>query len=115
MPLPAYMTAQPTTNPVDIVARQIESLGQCPELERRGSTLSLRGIEYDGANAEAVTRAIRLITRLADTNHLSTDAVVYPVQGNVIDFYLAAGFEIHVDNSEDDMDPHTLLRRPART
>lgn len=116
MPLPAYITEQPKSNPTDVVARQINNLGLNPELHRCGSTLTVRGIEYDGENGDAVMRAIKLINRHADAYRLSTDVIVYPVQGNVIDYYLKAGFEIHVDTSEeDDEDPHTLLRRITRT
>lgn len=115
MPLPAYLTNQPTANPTDIVARQIERLGLDATVTRAGSTITIRDLELSPDNGDRIDRALRLITSHADAHRLAADAIVYPVQGNVIEKYLAAGFLIHVEPSnDDDEDAHTLLHRTAR-
>ena len=115
MPLPAYLTEQPKTNPTTIIARQIRNLGIDVDIVRTGATLTVQGIELDPDNSEYVDRAIRLLSNYADANRLSTDAIVYPVQANVIERYIAHGFEIHLEpQDEDEEGAHTLLRRIAR-
>jgi ATP phosphoribosyltransferase len=114
MPLPAYLTETPSTNPTSVLARQVRNLGLEVDLVRTGSTLTIRGLEVFGNESE-VNRALRLITNHADANNLSLDAIVYPVQGNIISRYEAAGFLVHVTPSDDgDEDAYTLLRRAAR-
>jgi hypothetical protein len=117
MGLPAYLLEQPKTNPTDVLARQIRNLGLDVELTRNGKTLTVRNLELLGNENESdVLKAIRLIATHADLNKLSVDAIVYPIQDNVISRYETAGFLIHVMPSDDaDEDAYTLLRRPVRS
>lgn len=117
MPLPAYITAPVTAMPSDIVARQIDNLGVGIEISRTGNTIAICGLETgDTENQNClVTRSINLLVNHADAMRLVLDAVVYPVQANIIDFYLKAGFQIHSSPvDEDDEGAHTLLRRMPR-
>lgn len=113
MPLPAYLLAQPSTNPTDVVRRQIQNMGVDAEIERSGSTITVRDFDVAPNEQDLAERAIRLLINHADANTLSIDAVVLPVHGNIIRQYQAAGFTIHVDASNDDEGAHTLLRRCA--
>lgn len=115
MPLPAYMTEAPKINPTDVLTRQIRNIGLEVDLIRAGNTLTLKGIECTGDNDDAIARALKLLASHADSNHLSIDAIVYPVQGAMIARYERAGFMVHTTPSDlDDPEAYTLLRRAAR-
>lgn len=115
MALPAYLLEQPKTNPTDILIRQIRNLDLTPEIVRHGQTITISNLELSDSNEAEISRALRLIATHADTNRLTVDAVVLPIQENIIQRYLDAGFTIHVQASDDyDLEEHTLLRRAIR-
>src|SRR3546814_19137577 len=58
-------------------------------------TLTVRGLELTDENEQAITRALRLISTHADSNGLTVDAVIYPIEENIISRYLTAGFIVH--------------------
>lgn len=116
MALPAYLLEQPKTNPTDILIRQIRNLGIDADVARHGQTLTIRALELTDENAEAVDRALRLISTHADTNKLTVDAVIHPIEENVISRYLTAGFIIHHQaDGEHGEEVCTLMRRAIRS
>jgi selenocysteine-specific translation elongation factor len=115
MPLPAYLLEQPKTNPTDVLIRQIQNLGVDAEIARHGQTITIRDLELTEDNEDAISRALRLLETHADTNRLTVDAVVHPIQENVISRYLAAGFIVHHQaDGEHGEEICTLLRRAIR-
>ncbi|WP_162815069.1 hypothetical protein [Erythrobacter aureus] len=114
MALPQYLLDNPTTNPTDVVRKQIENMGLEAEITRTGSTVTVRNLEIDPSDSSLAHRAIKLLVNHADANTLCIDAIVLPVQGNIISHYEAAGFIIHAEAANDDEGAHTLLRRSAR-
>lgn len=115
MGLPAYLLEQPKTKPIDTITRQICNLGFDVELSRAGSTLTVRNLDAPSADDNLIARVMRLITNFADAHHLSVDAIVYPIHGNMISRFEQTGFQIHVEPGDDaDDDRYTLLRRPVR-
>lgn len=115
MALPAYLLEQPKTNPTDILIRQIKNLGIGAEIARHGKTLTVRGLELTDENEQAITRALRLISTHADSNGLTVDAVIYPIEENIISRYLTAGFIVHHQaDGEHGEDICTLMRRAIR-
>lgn len=115
MALPAYLLEQPKTNPTDVLIRQIQSLGLDAEIIRHGPTITIRNLELTETNEDQINRALRLIATHADTNRLAVDAIVQPIQENIISRYQAAGFLVHVQANDDcDDDANTLLRRAIR-
>ena len=116
MPLPAYLLATPTTNPTQIFVRKVKDLGVEIDVIRSGQTLTVRNLELSSDNAPQIRRAIQMLVTHADLHTLSIDAIVYPIQGNIISRYEAAGFLIHLQpEDESDEDAYTLLRRAARS
>ncbi len=114
MPLPKYLLEQPNTNPTEVVCRQIQNMGLEAEITRTGSTVTVHNLEIDPNDNSLADRAIRLLVNHADANTLSIDAIVLPVQGNIICHLEAVGFTIHAEAANDDEGAHTLLRRSAR-
>jgi hypothetical protein len=115
MALPAYLLEQPKTNPTDILLRQIKNLGIGADVARHGKTLTIRALELTDENDDAITRALRLISTHADTNGLTVDAVIHPIEENVISRYLTAGFIVHHQaDGEHGEEICTLMRRAIR-
>src|SRR3546814_16328970 len=113
--LPAYPLEPPKTNPTDILLRQIKNRGMGAAIARHVKTLTVRGLELTDENEQAITLALRLISTHADSNGLTVDAVIYPIEENIISRYLTASFIVHHQaDGEHGEDICTLMRRAIR-
>lgn len=115
MALPAYLLAQPKTNPTEILVRQFRNLDLDVDIMRHGQTITIRNLELSDDNERNINRALRLLSMHADSNHLTVDAIIHPIHENIIDRYQAAGFIVHHEaDGEHGEDICTLMRRAIR-
>jgi hypothetical protein len=113
MPLPAYMTQQPKTEPVEVLARRISNLSQSGTIVRAGQTITVRAL--DCATPDEYRRAIRMMCEQADAMRYSVEANVPSVLGDSVKHFEHAGFQIaHETGSDDEDGAHFVLRRRAR-
>lgn len=113
MPLPAYMTQQPTTDPIDVLTRRIGGITQNSDIGRVGQTITSRALDCD--DVDSYRRVIRLMCEQADTLRYSVEAHVPSVLADSVKHYEAAGFTIAYEAGPEDMDgAHFLLRRRAK-
>lgn len=116
MPLPAYMTAQPTITPLEAVARRIQNLGHNVTLSRRGRTVIMTGMELGTGGHDVARKAIRIACEHADDQRLTIETAIPEVACNIVTDYEALGFRVVMEVGEDEdaeRGAHCLLRRAA--
>lgn len=112
MPLPAYLTQQPTIDPIDLLSRRVARIAENADIGRVGQTITSRAL--DCCDVQSYRRAIRLMCEQADTLRYSIEAHVPNVLGDSVGIYEESGFSIAYEAGSEDMDgAHYLLRRRA--
>lgn len=113
MPLPAYMTQQPSTDPVAVLFRRVLNVAQSGEFGRVGQTLTVKALDCE--TPESYRKAIRMMCEQADDMRYSVEAMVPSVLADSVKHFETAGFHIaHETSADEDSGTQYVVRRRAR-